>query len=58
VIKSPLDNRLPANDVDLFLMGKPEVSPRDVVSAVSNRQFIGHILDLSKKGGAYVSVKN
>jgi pilus assembly protein CpaC len=58
VIKTPLDNKLPANDVDLFLMGKPEVSPRDAVGALSNRQFIGHILDLPKKGGAYVSVKN
>jgi len=37
VIKTPLDNKLPANDVDLFLMGKPEVSPRDAVSALSNR---------------------
>ena len=34
VIKTPLDNTLPANDVDLFLMGKPEVSPREAVSAV------------------------
>ena len=25
VIKTPLDNSLPANDVDLFLMGKTEI---------------------------------
>ncbi|MEA2938112.1 MAG: pilus assembly protein CpaC [Alphaproteobacteria bacterium] len=57
VIKSPLDNRLPPNDVDLFLMGKGEVSPREAVLAASQR-YVGHILDLPKKGGAYVSVKN
>ena len=28
-ITTPLDNSLPANDVDLFLMGKPEVTPAD-----------------------------
>ena len=28
-IKTPLDNTLPANDVDLFLMGKTEVTPAD-----------------------------
>jgi pilus assembly protein CpaC len=55
VIKTPLDNKLPANDVDLFLMGKPEVSPRDAVSAITQRPG-GHILDLPKKGGAYVVV--
>jgi pilus assembly protein CpaC len=58
VIRTPLDNRLPANDVDLFLMGKPEVNPRDLVSSVSGKQFVGHVLDLPKKGGVYVSVKN
>jgi len=58
LIKTPLDNRLPANDVDLFLMGKLEVSPRDAVAAVSRHEFLGHVLDLPKKGGVYVSVKN
>ena len=29
VIKTPLDNTLPPNDVDFFLMGKPKVTPRD-----------------------------
>ena len=27
-IKTPLDNTLPANDVDFFLMGKAEITPR------------------------------
>jgi pilus assembly protein CpaC len=58
VIRTPLDNKLPANDVDLFLMGKPEVSPREAVSAAAGKQFIGHVLDLPKKGGVYVSFKN
>jgi pilus assembly protein CpaC len=58
VIRTPLDNKLPANDVDLFLMGKPEVNPRDLVSSVSGKLFVGHVLDLPKKGGVYVSVKN
>jgi hypothetical protein len=39
-------------------MGKPEVSPREAVSAAAGKQFIGHVLDLPKKGGVYVSFKN
>ncbi|HKA79172.1 MAG TPA: type II and III secretion system protein family protein [Xanthobacteraceae bacterium] len=58
-IKSPLDNRLPGNDVDLFLMGKPEVNPTDMLAASGrNGKLIGHMLDLPKGGGHVVSVKD
>jgi pilus assembly protein CpaC len=59
-IHTPLDNSLPANDVDFFLMGKSEVSPslaRLAVGAV-NRPYVGHVLDLPKNGGVYVSVRD
>ena len=51
VIKTPLDASLPPNDVDLFLMGKPELSPGQarLTSGVLPREFTGHILDLPKK---------
>jgi pilus assembly protein CpaC len=60
VAHSPLDNTLPPNDIDLFLMGKTEVSPalaRLAVGAV-NRPYVGHILDLPQNGGVYVSANN
>ena len=53
VLKTPLDTTLPANDVDLFLMGKTEMSPRQGAarSTASRRaQFTGHMLDLPKGG--------
>jgi pilus assembly protein CpaC len=58
-IKTPLDNTLPANDIDFFLMGKAEISPADARMAVGQTQqrYIGHILDLpqgSTKGAANV----
>ncbi len=57
---TPLDNTVPGNDVDFFLMGRAEVSPGLVRLAAGavNRPFVGHILDLPKKGGVYVSVKD
>jgi pilus assembly protein CpaC len=60
VIKSPLDKTLPANDADLFLMGKPEITPTDVRLALGHQKpFVGHILDLPKKGGVnVVATKN
>ncbi|MDR3420405.1 MAG: type II and III secretion system protein family protein [Xanthobacteraceae bacterium] len=61
VAHSPLDNTLPANDVDFFLNGKAEVSPAfaRLAFGAPNRPYVGHILDLPKKGGAYVvSVKD
>lgn len=57
---TPLDGSEPANDIDFFLMGKAEVSPALVRLAAGalNRPYVGHILDLPKKGGAYVSVRD
>jgi pilus assembly protein CpaC len=57
-IKTPLDNTLPANDADLFLMGKAEI-PRETARLEAGliQPYSGHILDLPK-GGALVSVKN
>jgi pilus assembly protein CpaC len=59
-IHTPQDATLPPNDVDLFLMGKPEVSPELARLAVGalNRPYVGHVLDLPKNGGVYVSVKD
>jgi pilus assembly protein CpaC len=57
VIKTPLDKTLPANDVDLFLMGKPEITPTDARLALGHqKQFVGHVLDLPKKGAVNVVV--
>lgn len=57
-IRTPLDNTLPPNDADFFLMGKPEVTPAMTkVAAGATRPMTGHMLDLPI-GGAVVSVKN
>jgi len=55
-IRTPLDGSLPGNDVDFFLNGQAEVSPAMARLALGalNRPYVGHILDLPKKGGAYV----
>lgn len=55
-LRTPLDGSLPGNDVDYFLMGQAEVSPAMARLAVGapNRPYVGHILDLPKKGGDYV----
>jgi pilus assembly protein CpaC len=59
VIKTPLDKTLPANDPDLFLMGKPEITPTDARLALGHQQkYIGHVLDLPKGGTNVVFVKN
>jgi len=59
VVKTPLDNTLPANDLDLFLMGRPEIAREAARLAARNTQPLsGHILDLPKTGGVIVSVKN
>ena len=50
VVKTPLDNTLPPNDVDLFLMGKTEVTKASakLASGIPPRELTGHILDLPK----------
>ena len=58
-VKTPLDNTLPANDLDFFLMGKNEITPADARLAVGRqRPFVGHMLDLRKEGANVVAVKN
>jgi pilus assembly protein CpaC len=58
-VKTPLDNTLPANDIDFFLMGKAEVSPADARLAVGHqRRFVGHILEMRKEGANIVQVKD
>jgi pilus assembly protein CpaC len=59
-VHTPLDNTLPGNDIDFFLMGQAEVSPALARLAVGalNRPYVGHILDLPKNGGVYVSAKD
>jgi pilus assembly protein CpaC len=60
VVRTPFDNTLPGNDLDFFLMGQAEVSAQLARIAVGslNRPYVGHVLDLPKNGGAYVSVKD
>ncbi len=60
VAHSPLDNTLPGNDVDFFLNGQAEVSPAmaRLAFGAPNRPYVGHILDLPKKGDAYVVAKD
>ena len=60
VIKTPLDSSLPVNDVDLFLMGKTEVTRATarLIDGVPPREFAGHILDLPKGGARVLSVRN
>ncbi|MGB6536818.1 MAG: type II and III secretion system protein family protein, partial [Xanthobacteraceae bacterium] len=59
-VHTPLDGSLPANDIDFFLMGRAEVSPALVrlAAGAPNRPYVGHILDLPKQGGVYVSARN
>ena len=59
-IRTPLDSSLPANDIDFFLMGQAEVSPALARLAIgaANRPYVGHILDLPRTGGVYVSARN
>jgi len=59
-VHTPFDNTLPPNDVDLFLMGDTEVSPELARLAIGalNRPYVGHILDLPRNGGVYVTAKD
>ena len=59
-VHTPFDSSLPPNDVDLFLMGDTEVSPELARLAIGalNRPYVGHILDLPKNGGVYVTARD
>ncbi|HUI94843.1 MAG TPA: type II and III secretion system protein family protein [Xanthobacteraceae bacterium] len=52
VVRTPLDNALPGNDVDFFLKNKPEVLRTEVEggAAAVERGPIGHILEMPKGG--------
>ncbi len=56
MVRTPLDNTVPANDVDLFLNGKVEVARKNLPAGLPERPFVGHILDLAK-GASNVSVQ-
>jgi len=50
-VKTPLDSTLPANDVDFFLNGQPEVLRTEVRAteeAFGRSPFSGHMIDLPK----------
>jgi pilus assembly protein CpaC len=48
VVRTPLDNTAPPSDPDLFLLGRNELSPRQLREATSPGpvKAVGHILDL------------
>jgi pilus assembly protein CpaC len=56
-VKTPLDNTLPPNDVDLFINGKGEIARKDLPPGVPERPFVGHMLDLPPRGGVRVSMQ-
>ncbi|MEX1083152.1 MAG: type II and III secretion system protein family protein, partial [Xanthobacteraceae bacterium] len=59
IIVTPLDSTLPANDHDLFAMGKPEIRREAArLAAGGTLPSSGHILNLPKSGGHIVSIKN
>jgi pilus assembly protein CpaC len=51
VVRTPLDNTLPANDIDFFLKNKPEVLRTEVRGGGARVEpaFVGHMLDLPKE---------
>ena len=57
-IATPLDGSLPPNDVDLFLLGKIDVSKPQAAqwAGVPPRELTGHILDLPKGAANVVNV--
>ena len=58
IVKTPLDNSLPPNDVDLFLMGKTEITPQMARHVPGIQpELAGHILDLPKGGTHVVSAR-
>jgi pilus assembly protein CpaC len=58
VVRTPLDNTLPANDVDFFLNGKAELArgPAQRGETAALRAYTGHMLDLPK-GGRHVALQ-
>lgn len=57
VVRTPLDNTLPANDIDFFLYGRQEVARGPAQRGESGvRPFTGHVIDLPK-GGVHVAMQ-
>ena len=56
-VRTPLDNTLPPNDIDLFVMGKGEIARKNMPPGPPERPFVGHMLDLPPMGGALVSMR-
>jgi pilus assembly protein CpaC len=51
-VRTPLDNGAPANDVDFFLLGRGEVTPkmaRDAAGSSEPSKPVGHFLDLPNR---------
>jgi pilus assembly protein CpaC len=58
-IHTPLDNTVPANDPDFFLLGMGERSKAGARATAGNvMPYSGHILDLPKGGANVVAVRN
>ena len=55
-LKTPLDDHLPANDVDRFLLGKQEVARAPAATAGRRPPSGGHMLDLHQ-GNSHVAAK-
>ena len=57
-VATPLDNTLPANDVDFFVNGKPEIRRTDLraVEGPPAQPFTGHMLELAK-GGPHAALR-
>ena len=58
LIKTPLDDSLPPNDVDFFLLGKTEITRAEArkltpvsarIDAAASQPFTGHMLDMPRK---------
>jgi pilus assembly protein CpaC len=56
-VRTPLDNTLPPNDIDLFVMGKGEIARKNIPPGPPERPFVGHMLDLPVVGGTNVSMR-
>jgi pilus assembly protein CpaC len=59
VVATPLDNTVPANDVDFFATGNAELSRNDQRALIGHGiPLAGHMLDLPKGGTNVIAVRN
>ena len=54
-LKTPLDNTVPANDIDFFLLGKNEIA-RKKRNPGGGVPAVGHMLDM-RMGGHHASLR-